>query len=327
MENKFRYSFNEKRYHTYNYYLKTRYNCKVSKVILDAGFTCPNRDGSKATGGCIFCSSKGSGDSNIYSKEDLLSQYRDNKKIMDNKWPNGKYIPYFQAYTNTYAGLEGLKHKYEEALAVDGVVGLVIGTRPDCMPEDLLRYLEELNRHTFLMVEYGIESACDETLKQINRGHTYAETVDAVYRTAACGILTGGHVILGLPGESRDDLLAQAATLSQLPLTTLKMHQLQLIRGTRMAHEYETSPERFHLFTDVDEYIDLVIDYVEHLRPDLVLERFVSQSPKELLIAPDWGLKNYEFTARLQKRMKERGAYQGKKYRDSEKRVIFAENK
>lgn len=237
-----------------------------------------------------------------------------------------KYLAYFQAYTNTYAELEGLKRKYEEALQVDGVVGLVIGTRPDCMPEDLLRYLEELNKHTFLMVEYGIESASDETLRRINRGHTYADTVEAVQRTAACGILTGGHIILGLPGETHDTMVAQAGMLSELPLSTLKIHQLQLIRGTRMAHEYEENPTGFHLFREVDEYIDLVIDYVEHLHPDLVLERFVSQSPKELLIAPDWGLKNYEFVTRLQKRMKERGAYQGKKYRDSEKRVIFAED-
>lgn len=247
--------------------------------------------------------------------------------LFAHKYPEMKYLAYFQAYTNTYAELEGLKRKYEEALTVDGVVGLVIGTRPDCMPESLLRYLEELNKHTFLMVEYGIESTCDETLKRINRGHTYADTVEAVRRTAACGILTGGHIILGLPGETHDTMVAQAEILSDLPLATLKIHQLQLIRGTRMAHEYDEAPDGFHLFNEVEEYIDLVIDYVEHLRPDIVVERFVSQSPKDLLIAPDWGLKNYEFVARLQKRMKERGAYQGKKYRDSEKRIIFADDK
>ena len=224
-----------------------------------------------------------------------------------------RYLAYFQAYTNTYGELESLKRKYEEALSVDGVVGLVIGTRPDCMPDDLLRYLENINKHTFLLVEYGIESTCDETLRRINRGHTFQATVDAVQRTAACGILTGGHVILGLPGETHPTIVAQARDLSRLPLTTLKMHQLQLIRGTRMALEYEQHPEDFHLF-GVEEYIDLVIDYVEHLRPDIVLERFVSQSPKDLLIAPDWGLKNYEFNHRVQKRMKELDAYQGKKY-------------
>ena len=224
-----------------------------------------------------------------------------------------RYLAYFQAYTNTYGELESLKRKYEEALSVDDVVGLVIGTRPDCMPDDLLRYLENINKHTFLLVEYGIESTCDETLRRINRGHTFQTTVDAVQRTAACGILTGGHVILGLPGETHPTIVAQARELSHLPLTTLKMHQLQLIRGTRMALEYEWHPEDFHLF-GVEEYIDLVIDYVEHLRPDIVLERFVSQSPKDLLIAPDWGLKNYEFNHRVQKRMKELDAYQGKKY-------------
>ena len=181
------------------------------------------------------------------------------------------------------------------------------------MPDDLLRYLEALNRQTFLLVEYGIESTLDSTLARINRGHTFRTTVDAVQRTAAYGILTGGHVILGLPGETHDEIVAQATDISRLPLATLKMHQLQLIRGTRMAHEYEQHPEDFHLF-DVDEYIALVIDYVAHLRPDLVLERFVSQSPKELLIAPDWGLKNYEFNHRLLRRMRELDTWQGKKY-------------
>lgn len=222
-----------------------------------------------------------------------------------------KYLAYFQAYTNTYGELEQLKRMYEEALAVEDVVGLVIGTRPDCMPDTLLDYLEELNRQTFLLVEYGIESTDDATLARINRGHTFACTEDAVRRTAGRGILTGGHVILGLPGEDPEKLIQQAETLSQLPLTTLKMHQLQLIKGTRMAHEFALHPEAFHLYA-VDEYIDLVIDYIEHLRADLVLERFVSQSPKELLIAPDWGLKNHEFTARLKRRMEERDAWQGK---------------
>ena len=229
------------------------------------------------------------------------------------KYPEMKYLAYFQAYTNTYGELEDLKRKYEEALSADGVVGLVIGTRPDCMPDSLLDYLEEMNRHTFLLVEYGIESTDDKTLCRINRGHTFHAAADAVERTASRGILTGGHVILGLPGETHENIVAQAGVLSRLPLTTLKMHQLQLIRGTRMALEYRQHPEDFHLF-GVDEYIDLVIDYIEHLRSDLVLERFVSQSPKELLIAPDWGLKNYEFNHRVQKRMKELGAYQGKKY-------------
>lgn len=244
-------------------------------------------------------------------------QLEEGKRFFARKYPQMKYLAYFQAYTNTYGELELLKRMYEEALAVEGVVGLVIGTRPDCMPDSLLDYLGEVNRRTFLLVEYGIESADDRTLERINRGHSFACTEDAVRRTAARGIRTGGHVILGLPGESREDLIKQAERLSELPLTTLKMHQLQLIRGTRMAHEYALHPEEFHLFS-ADEYIDLVIDYVEHLRPDLILERFVSQSPRELLIAPDWGLKNHEFTDRVKKRMKERDAWQGKAYRKAD---------
>lgn len=311
-------------YNEFPAFLKRYFPYKVQKISLNAGFTCPNRDGTKGQGGCTYCNNQTFNPEYCRTEKTIAVQLEEGKRFFAHKYPEMKYLAYFQAYTNTYAELESLKRKYEEALCVDDIVGLVIGTRPDCMPEELLRYLETLNRHTFLLVEYGIETTCDETLKRINRGHTYAATVEAVQRTAAYGILTGGHVILGLPGEGHDDIVAQAGTLSELPLTTLKMHQLQLIRGTRMAHEYEQNPADFHLFEDVNEYIDLVIDYVEHLRPDIVLERFVSQSPRELLIAPDWGLKNYEITARVQKRMKEREAYQGKRYRITEKKGIFA---
>ena len=300
-------------YNEFTFFLKKYFPYKVQKISLNAGFTCPNRDGTKGLGGCTYCNNQTFNPEYCKTEKSVTRQLEEGKQFFAYKYPDMKYLAYFQAYTNTYAEFEGLKRKYEEALSVDGVVGLVIGTRPDCMPDPLLRYLEELNKHTFLLVEYGIETTRDVTLKRINRGHTYADTVETVNRTAACGILTGGHVILGLPGETHDEIIAQAAELSRLPLTTLKMHQLQLIRGTKMAREFECRPEDFHLFS-VDEYIDLVIDYVEHLRPDLILERFVSQSPKELLIAPDWGLKNYEFTARVQTRMKERGAYQGKAY-------------
>ena len=294
-------------------FLAMHFPCKVQKISINAGFTCPNRDGSVGYGGCTYCNNQTFNPAYCHTGKSVAQQLEEGKRFFVRKYPEMKYLAYFQAYTNTYAELEGLKRKYEEALEVEDVVGLVIGTRPDCMPEGLLRYLEELNKHAFLMVEYGIESTRDETLRRINRGHTFQVTVNAVERTAACGILTGGHVILGLPGETHRSIVAQAKDLSRLPLTTLKMHQLQLIRGTRMALEYERNPEDFHLF-NVDEYVDLVVDYVEHLRPDIVLERFVSQSPKELLIAPDWGLKNYEFNHRVQKRMKELDAYQGKKY-------------
>lgn len=300
-------------YNEFPLFLKRYFPYKVQKISLNAGFTCPNRDGNKGYGGCTYCNNQTFNPEYCRTEKPISLQLEEGKIFFAHKYPEMKYLAYFQAYTNTYGELESLKRKYEEALQVDGVVGLVIGTRPDCMPDDLLDYLEGISRHTFLLVEYGIESTNDATLLRINRGHTYRATVDAVERTAGRGILTGGHVILGLPGETRESIVAQARDVSRLPLTTLKMHQLQLIRGTRMASEYEHCPEDFHLF-DVNEYIDLVIDYIEHLRPDLVLERFISQSPKEWLIAPDWGLKNYEFNHRVLKRMKELEAYQGKKY-------------
>lgn len=301
------------RYNDFAKFLALNFPFKVQKISLNVGFTCPNRDGLKGYGGCTYCNNQTFNPAYCQTDKSVAMQLEEGKDFFSKKYPEMRFLAYFQAYTNTYAELEKLREMYEEALRVDGVVGLVIGTRPDCMPEDLLDYLEELNRKTFLLVEYGIESTDNHTLRRINRGHTFECTADTVNRTAARGICVGGHVILGLPGEDREAIIRQAAQISSLPLTTLKMHQLQLVRGTRMAHEYKLHPEDFHLY-GVDEYIDLVIDYLERVRPDLVLERFVSQSPKELLIAPDWGIKNYEFAARLQHRLKERDTWQGKFY-------------
>lgn len=300
-------------YNDFSSFLKRYFPYKVQKISLNAGFTCPNRDGVIGLGGCTYCNNQTFNPEYCRTEKSITQQLEEGKAFFAHKYPEMRYLAYFQAYTNTYGELEELKKKYEEALSVSDVVGLVIGTRPDCMPEALLCYLEELNKTTFILVEYGIESTNDITLQRINRGHTYQDTIDAVERTVAHGILTGGHVILGLPGETEKLLIEQASVLSHLPLTTLKMHQLQLIRGTRMAHEYELYPQDFHLF-GLEEYLSLLIEYIQHLRPNIVLERFLSQSPKELLLAPDWGLKNYEFNHRLQKRMKELNAYQGKWY-------------
>lgn len=299
------------RYNDFAGFLSGFFPFKVQKISLNAGFTCPNRDGSKGYGGCTYCNNQTFNPDYCRTEKSVSQQLEEGKSYFAHKYPHMKYLAYFQAYTNTYGELESLRNMYEEALTVDGVVGIVIGTRPDCMPDELLDYLEELNKRTFLIVEYGIESTDNAILKRINRGHTFECTVEAVQRTVARGIRVGGHIILGLPGETKEMILSQPAILSELPLTTLKLHQLQLIKGTRMAHEFAEHPEDFHLF-DVDEYIDLVIDYIERLRPDMVLERFVSQSPKDLLIAPDWGLKNYQFTDKVKKRLRERDAYQGK---------------
>lgn len=301
------------RYNEFGPWLKNLLGMKVQKISINAGFTCPNRDGSVGVGGCTYCNNQTFNPEYCRTEKSEAQQLEEGKRFFARKYPEMKYMAYFQAYTNTYSELDDLKRKYEDALGVDGVVGLVIGTRPDCVPDNLLDYLAELNRQVCVIVEYGIESVYDKTLERINRGHDYACVVDAINRTSERGLITGGHVILGLPGESRDDILKCADVLSELPLTTLKLHQLQLIKGTRMAEEYFANPEGFHLF-GADEYVDLVIDYVERLRPDIVLERFVSQSPSSLLAIPGWGLKNFEFVEKVRHRMEERNAYQGRLY-------------
>lgn len=301
-------------YNEFGTYLRQQFGGKVQKITIDAGFTCPNRDGKVGRGGCTFCNNQTFNPAYCHRNRSVAEQMKEGISFFAHKYPEMKYLAYFQAYTNTYGSLDVLKLRYNEALSVDGCVGLVIGTRPDCMPDDLLDYLADLGKKTFVLVEYGIESTNDVTLKRINRGHDYACAVDAVVRTAARGIPVGAHIILGLPGEGREELMQQAAKLSELPLTTLKLHQLQLIRGTRMAEEYALAPEEFSLFS-VEDYIETVVDYVERLRPNMVLERFASQSPKELLIAPDWGLKNYELVEKIKRRMLERDTWQGKIYR------------
>lgn len=301
---------NDLPFNDYGHWIRKQFPFRLQKISIDAGFTCPNRDGRISSGGCIFCDNRTFNPAYCSQDKSITRQIEEGKLFFGRKYPDMKYIAYFQAYTNTYAPVEQLKRIYEEALAVDGVVGLSIGTRPDCVSEDLLDYLEKLSQQTFLIVEYGIESANDNTLERINRGHDFTCSRNTIEATAQRGILTGGHIILGLPGEDREESVRQAKTISDLPLTLLKIHQMQVIKGTPLARLYKEKP--FHLYS-VGEFIDLVIEYVRHLRNDLVLERFVSQSPKELLLAPHWGLKNHEFTNLLVNRMKLIGAYQGEK--------------
>lgn len=291
-------------YKEYGSWLREQFDFKVQKISLNAGFTCPNRDGSIGVGGCTYCNNQTFNPAYCQNDKSITLQLEEGKQFFGKKYPEMKYLAYFQAYTNTYGKLQDLICKYEEALRVEDVVGLVIGTRPDCMPDELLDYFAELTKRTFVVIEYGLESVYDKTLLRINRGHTHAQSVDAITRTAARGIPVGAHIILGLPGESKADIIREADILSALPITTLKLHQLQLIKGTKMAEEYFSAPSDFHLF-QVDEYIDLVLEFISHLRSDIVLERFVSQSPQSLLAVPGWGLKNYEFNEKVKKRMAE----------------------
>lgn len=309
----------EKPYNDFGDFLHKIFPHKVQKLTIDAGFTCPNRDGSKGVGGCTFCNNQ-SFSPNLQNRTKTVTQQLEAGAAFFAHKERLRYLAYFQSYTNTYDKTDSLIAKYEEALAFSGVEGLIVGTRPDCMPDELLDYFAELAKRRFVLLEYGVESTLDSTLERINRGHSYAESVETINKTAAAGIYTGAHLILGLPGESREEMLGHADKISRLPLTTLKLHQLQLVRGTLMAKEYEQEPANFKLL-DADEYIDLCIDFAERLNPDFSVERFISQSPKELLIAPDWGLKNFEFTAKILKRFKERGAKQGSKYLQTNTRL------
>ena len=295
-------------YYDYGTWIRHRFPFRVQKISVDAGFTCPNRDGRLSTGGCIYCDNRTFNPAYCQRQDSITQQLEAGKLFFARKYPEMKYLAYFQAYTNTYASIDHLRQLYEEALRVKDVVGIVIGTRPDCVSDELLDYLEDLNRRTFLIVEYGVESANDKTLQRINRGHSFEQSRMAIEKTHQRGILTGAHIILGLPGEDAQENLRQAPVISSLPIDILKIHQIQIIRGTRLAAEFERNP--FHIY-DIDEYIHLIASYIQRLRKDLILERFVSQSPKELLIAPHWGLKNHEFTDLLNNYLKQHNIHQG----------------
>ncbi len=300
-------------YNDYGTWLRSRFPFKVQKISVDAGFTCPNRDGHISNGGCTFCNNDTFNPSYCDKDRSVKEQLDTGKLFFARKYPDMRYLAYFQAFTNTYAPLDTLKRLYEEALNTEDVVGIVIGTRPDCVSPALLDYLAALARQSFVSVEYGIESTNDATLKRINRGHTFDCARRAIAETAARGITTGGHVILGLPGEDEAESLRQAADISATAIRTLKIHQLQIIRGTRLAHEYTERP--FHLYSP-DEYIALLTEYIRRLRPGIVLDRFTSQSPSDMLVAPRWGLKNHEFANLLANHMRRTGARQGQLYTD-----------
>ncbi len=300
----------KKLYNDFGSWIRTKFPYKVQKISIDAGFSCPNRDGRVGVGGCIYCDNRTFNPSYCMGSKNITDQLNAGKQFFAAKYPEMKYLAYFQAFTNTYASLDALKRMYEEALAVEDVVGLVIGTRPDCVSGELLDYLADLSRSVFVLVEYGIESANDDTLRLINRGHDFACVQRAVASTVGRGILCGGHIILGLPGEDDSEIIRQAHLISSLPLDILKIHQMQIVRGTKLADMYAENP--FRVFS-VEAYIELLAEYIQHLRPSLVLERFVSQSPSDMLIAPKWGLKNYEFTNLLDNYLRKKGICQGAK--------------
>lgn len=302
----------EKRYNSFVGYFKSVYGERLQKVVVDAGFTCPNRDGSKGYGGCTYCNNEAFHPSYSTPDKSIARQIEEGIEFHRNRYRNAtSYLAYFQPYSNTYAPLEKLKELYGEALACEGVRGIVIGTRPDCMDERTLDYLAELSEKHVVIVEYGMESCYDRTLKRINRCHLFRDSMDIAEKTASRGIKQGAHFILGLPGETKEDMLASAAMINGLPLTSVKFHQLQIVKGTRMEAEFKEKPGDFVQFA-LDEYVDFFVDMLERLRPDLYIERFAGEMPPRFVSSTPWGkIRNVELLRMLDRRLEERNTFQG----------------
>ncbi len=303
---------NSNRYKSFTSFIRNKFGVRVQKVCINAGFTCPNKDGAKGTGGCTYCNNNTFNPDYCKPIKPIKVQINEGIEFFAKKYKAQKYLAYFQAYTNTYAPLVDLQKMYEEALEHKQVIGLVIATRPDCIKDDVLDYLESLvNRGFFIKLEFGLESTNDETLRVINRCQTHDDAIDAFNRACGRGIHLGAHLILGLPGENRQDMLDHARKVSQLPIDTLKIHHLQIVKHTMMAFQFRNKPEMF-TFMELDDYIDLVVDFIELLNPNIILERFFSESPARMLIYPKYGLKNFEVKYLVEKRLEERNAIQGR---------------
>lgn len=304
----------QKRYNDYSSFLKNKFTERVQKISLDTGFTCPNRDGSKGVGGCTYCNNNSFNPDYCEPEKSIHQQLEEGVSFFASKYKAQQYLAYFQAYTNTYADLSLLRKMYTEAVEYPGVIGLVIGTRPDCINEEIVSILEEIAKTHYVSLEFGVESTLNRTLEIVNRCHTFEETKAAYELANNRGLHLGAHMILGLPGESREEMLNHAVELSKLPINSLKLHQLQIIKNTLMAFQYKNKPEMFNLF-GLEDYLEFITDFVGLLRPDIVIERFSSQSPTDLLIAPYWGgLKNFELVAKVEKRLEEKDSWQGKYY-------------
>lgn len=307
----FKHKIENKRYYTWNYYLRKMFGQKVMKISINAGFTCPNIDGKISRGGCSYCSKEGSGDFAGNPKDDLLKQFEEVRSMMEKKWPNAKYIAYFQAFTNTYAPLEVLKEKYETMLDIEDVVGISISTRPDCLEDDVVEYLSELNTRTKLWVELGLQTIHDSTSKMINRGHDYSVFKDAVSKLRAKNIDVVVHIIDGLPYETHEMMLETAKEISKLDIQGVKIHLLHVIKGTKIAYDFER--EKFHILTR-DEYVNIVCDQLEVLSQDVVIHRLTGDGKKEDLIEPLWSLKKWEVLNAIDDELKRRNSYQGRLY-------------
>lgn len=304
---------NNKRYNDFSSFIKRKFGERVQKVSLDTGFTCPNRDGSKGTGGCTYCNNNTFSPYYCKPKKSITQQLDIGIDIFSEKYKTQKYLAYFQSYTNTYADISLIKELYSEAINHPKIIGLVIGTRPDCIDHEIIDYLSEISKKHYVVLEFGVESTLNRTLKAINRCHSYEETIGAFKLAENKGLHLGAHIILGLPGETPNEMLNHAIQISKLPIHSLKIHHLQIVKNTVMALQYQKNPEFIQLF-NADDYIDFITRFITLLRPNIIIERFISESPAHLLIAPKWGLKNFEFVAKIDKRLIENDLWQGKHY-------------
>ncbi|MCA0933620.1 TIGR01212 family radical SAM protein [Lutimonas saemankumensis] len=304
-----------KPYQDYGNFIRDKFGERVQKISINVGFSCPNRDGSKGTGGCTYCNNQSFRPDYCDPRNAIEEQLQKGIDFFTQKRNIGKFLAYFQSYTNTYAELDLIKELYLKALKHEGVIGLVIGTRPDCISEELIEFLSELSKNYFICLELGVESTLDRTLEEVNRCHTFADTQRAYAMAHNKGIFLGAHLILGLPGESRYEMLQHAVELSKLPIDFLKIHQLQVVKHTLIAQQYKNHPEQFNLF-NVQDYLDLVTEFICLLRPEIVIERFISESPPDLLIAPKWGFKNFQMINLIHKKLTAENLWQGKFYKD-----------
>ena len=300
-------------YLSYSRYLQRHFEGKVQKISVNMGLSCPNRDGRIGRGGCAYCRNDAFSPAYCHSTRSVTAQLEEGIRFFARKYPAMRYLAYFQTFTNTYAEVGEVMKRYEEALDVEGVEGLVIGTRPDCVPDAILDALGQLAAKHYVMLEYGVECTDNAVLRRVNRGHTFEQAADAIKRTADRGLQIGVHLIMGLPGHSLQAMRDEATTLSSLPIDVVKLHQLQIVSGTTLAAQYANGAADISLFT-ATAYAALVADFLERLRPDIAAERFTAQCPKSLLMAPDWGLKNYEFAELVIKELRRRGTFQGCRY-------------
>ena len=307
---------NQRPFNAYSNYMRLKYGDRIQKLSIDAGFSCPNRDGTISSGGCSFCSNDAFNPSYCRRFDSISVQIEEGIKF--HKWRYDsvtKYLAYFQAYSNTYAPIELLKQKYNEALQNQNIVGLVIGTRPDCVDTEKLDYLANLNQKKHIVLEFGIESCYDKTLKAVNRGHNFETTKKAIIEANKRGLEVGGHIIFGFPTESQEEMLAQADILSKLPINNLKFHQLQILKGTAMAADYEANPSKYRFFT-FDDYKSFIIRFLEKLNPNIIIERFASEVPPRYNVGPSWGkIRNEQIVQQIETQMIKDKRYQGKYYK------------